>query len=368
MEIKIDRADMLECLGLIQGIIERKTTMPILTNLLLEASSKGISLTATDLEVGIHCLLRGDTIARGKVTAHARSVSDIVRELPAGKISFALREGNWIEITSGKSRYKVVGLSPEEFPALPTRGEGETWSIDGALLKGMLDKVSFAMSADETRFNLNGVFVDAGAREGALRMVATDGHRLSVVEREVGKGCCPRKGIIVPRKGIAELRKIAEGDEAQLDLWMDAKHLIAYRGATTMVIRLIDGQFPPYEQVIPKQSKHVVSVQRSALIHSLKRVSILLADRSRGVRFTLSPKHLEIYASNPDLGEAREEIEISYKGETFEVGFNAKYFLDSLSAIEDEQAVFQMGDDISPCVLRSEIDRGFTHVIMPMRL
>lgn len=370
MDIRIARGEILKGLGLIQGIVERKTTMPVLANVLLEANGKSLSLTATDLEVGMHCLLQGEVLTTGKVTVHARSVYDIVRELPEETIHLTVREGHWIDITCGKSRYKIVGLSPEEFPALPVRGQGESWGIDAVLLKGMIDRTSFAMSSDETRFNLNGVYLDPRkVKEGAsLRMVATDGHRLSIVEREMGAVCAMSKGAIIPRKGVGELRKLAETDGPPMDLWTDGKHLVVDRDRVTLVIRLIDGQFPPYEQVLPKQSKHVISLKRETLMRALKRVSVLSNDRSRGVKFSLSPKNMEIFASNPDMGEAREELEIAYKGESFDVGFNAKYFLDALGAIDDEQAVLQMGDETSPCVLRSEMDRGFTHVIMPMRL
>lgn len=370
MEIKIARAEMLRGLGFVQGIVERKTTMPILANVLLDATAKNLSITATDLEVGVHCILQGTIVSRGRVAVHARSLSDIMRELPEETVHLSVGEGNWVSILCGKSQYRIVGLSPDEFPALPTKGEGNVWRMECLPLRQMMDRTAFAMSTDETRFNLNGVYLDpVKGKEGALlRMVATDGHRLSIVERGVGEKCQIAKGAIIPRKGVAELRKLIESEEEAIDLWLDVKHLIAYRDSVTLVIRLIDGQFPPYEQVVPKQSKRVVALGRDALIHALKRVSVLSSDRARGVKFTISPKHLEIFSSNPDLGEAREELETSYKGESFEVGFNARYFLDALSAIEDEQAILEMGDETSPCVIRSENDRGFTHVIMPMRL
>ncbi|MFH0800659.1 MAG: DNA polymerase III subunit beta [Pseudomonadota bacterium] len=369
MEIKIARGELLKGLGLVQGIVERKTTMPILVNVLLEATAKKLSITATDLEVGINCTYPADVIANGKVAVHARSIYDIARELPDDTVHIAVKDGNWIEMSCGKSRYKIVGLSSEEFPALPTRGQGDVWRIDGSLLSQMIDKTSFAMSTDETRFNLNGVYVDpTGKDKTKLKMVATDGHRLSIVERDVGTKCSIQKGAIIPRKGVQEIKKLVDSGDEPLDLWVDSKHIMAYKGNVTLVVRLIDGQFPPYEQVVPKQSKRVVQVQRDNLIHALKRVSVLSTDRSRGVKFAVSSKNIDISSSNPDLGEAREEIETTYKGESFEVGFNAKYFLDALASVNDEMAVLEMGDETAPCVLRSETDKGFTHVIMPMRL
>ncbi len=370
MEIKIARSELQKGLGLVQGIVERKTTMPILANVLLSVEKKALSITATDLEVGINGSYAADVLSEGKITLHARSLYDIVRELPDDTIYLKVKDGNWVEIKCGKSNFKIVGLSPEEFPALPTRGNGQTQRIDATLLKEMIDRTAFAMSSDETRYNLNGIYADlSGGEDGkTIVMVATDGHRLSVMKREAGSGWSLPKGIIVPRKGVMELKKLAESGDDPVDIWADTKHLIVYRGNTTLVIRLIDGQFPPYEQVIPKKAKRVVSLGRNEFIHALKRVSVLSTDRSRGVKFSISPNNLDITASNPDIGEAREELAATYKGDAFEIGFNARYFIDALSSIDDEQAVMQLGDDTAPCVIYSEFDRGFTHVIMPMRL
>ncbi|MFH1831100.1 MAG: DNA polymerase III subunit beta [Pseudomonadota bacterium] len=372
MEIKIARTEILKGLSLIQSIVERKTTMPILANALLEAGKKTLSITATDLEVGVNCSYAADVLSDGKVTVHAKSLYDIVKELPEETVHFTTKDGNWVEICCGKSKFRIVGLSSDEFPKLPTRGTGETQRIDATILNEMIDKTAFAMSSDETRYNLNGVYTDfSGGEDGkTVLMVATDGHRLSVVKRQAGTKWDFPKGTIIPRKGVMELRRLTETGpaESSIDLWADKKQIIAYRDNTTLVIRLIDGQFPPYEQVIPKRSKRTVAINRSMLIHALKRVSVLSTDRARGVKFAFSPNNLDISASNPDLGEAKEELAAEYKGEAFDVGFNAKYFIDALSSINDEQAILQLGDETSPCVISSEYDRNFTHVIMPMRL
>lgn len=371
MKIKIARHEFLKGLSLIQGIVERKTTMPILSNVLLSAKDKNLSVTATDLEVGVNCVYPANVEKEGVVTVHARNFYDIVRELPDDNVSISVGSNNWLDITSGKSRYKLVGLSAEEFPSIPTKGDGDVWKMEGNILIQMFDKTSFAMSTDETRFNLNGVYVDPVKSSGktVLRMVATDGHRLSIMERDVGPKCGISKGIIIPRKGVVELKKLLEGpSDVKIDIWCDLKHLIAFKNNITLVVRLIDGQFPPYEQVMPKQSKRVVSVLREDLIHALKRVSVLSTERASGAKFSVSPKNIDITSSNPDIGEAHDEVDAEYRGEAFDVGFNTRYFIDALSCMEDEKAVLQMGDETAPCVLKSEIDKGFTHVIMPMRL
>lgn len=370
MEIKIKREELQAGLGLVQSIVERKTTMPILANVLISAEKKSLSITATDLEVGINSSYQAEVISPGKITVHAKSLYDIVRELPNDTVNITVKDSNWIEILCGRSKFKIVGLAPEEFPALPTRGSGQTQRIENQIISEMIEKTSFAMSSDETRHNLNGICADfSGGKDGKTAiMVATDGHRLSVIKRESASELNLPKGMIIPRKGVIELAKlIADGDEP-IDLWADSKHLIAYRNKVTLVIRLIDGQFPPYEQVIPAKSPKVITLNRAELIQAMKRVSLLSTDRARGVKFSVSPGNLDITASNPDLGEAREELTATYKGAAFEIGFNARYFVDVLSAIEDEQAVLEMGDETAPCVVKSEFDRGFTHVIMPMRL
>ncbi len=370
MEIKISRSEILKGLSLVQSIIERKTTMPILANVLFEARNKHLSITATDLEVGVNGIFKADVIKEGNVAIHARSIYDIVKELPEDTINLKVVDGNWVEIACNKSNFRIVGLSAEEFPSLPVKGSGETRKVETSLLREMMDKTSFAMSTDETRYNLNGVLIDeAGANDDKkVRMVATDGHRLSIVERSFKAGWNLQKGVIVPRKGVAELKRLCESGDSNIELWIDAKHLIAYKDNMTLVIRLIDGQFPPYEQVVPKKIKRVVSVEKDGLVKALRRVSVLSTDRTRGVKFSFSPKNLDIFASNPDMGEAHEEISADYKGDSFEIGFNARYVLDALGSIGDERAVLQLGDETSPCVLQSEKDSGFTHVIMPMRL
>jgi len=370
MEIKISRNEFLKGLSLVQGIVERKTTMPILANVLLEGKGRGLILTATDLEVGVTSTLPAEVVKEGKIAVHARGLYDIVRELPEEPIHLTVGENLWVEIACGRAKFKIVGLSPTEFPALPKKAEGVSLRIDGNTIEEMIEKTAFAMSTDETRFNLNGIYLEQ-AKEGdgnTLRMVATDGHRLSIIEREVkGKWKLP-KGVIVPRKGILELKRLIGGKDGPLDLSIDEKHVVATNGETTLIIRLIDGQFPPYKQVLPSQTKRTIGVERQSILQVLKRVSILSVDRSRGVKFSFSPKNLEVSTSNPDFGEAREELTITYKGEKFEIGFNARYFIDVLNVLPDEQAELQMGDDTTPCVLKSEKDKGFTHIVMPMRL
>jgi DNA polymerase-3 subunit beta len=370
MEIKIPRGELLKGLSVIQGIVERKTTMPILANVLMDAKGKNLTLTATDLEVGVINTMAAEVLRDGKLTVHARGLYDIVKELPDETVHMNALENQWVEILCGKARFKIVGLSPDEFPSLPKKGSGVEVKIPADTFKEMIEKTSFAMSTDETRYNLNGVFVEQ-VKEGEkefLRMVATDGHRLSIIDREIGGKWKLAKGVIIPRKGIIELKRLVDLAEGSIELTLDEKHVIASNKQTTLIIRLIDGQFPPYKQVMPTQLKRVIGVDRKNILEVLRRVSVMSADRSRGVKFVFSPKNLEVSTSNPDFGEAKEELSINYKGEKFEIGFNARYFIDVFNVIDDEETQLQMGDDTTPCVLKSDHDRGFTHIVMPMRL
>lgn len=373
MEIKIQRSELLKGLALVQGVVEKKSTMPILSNTLFETSSKSLTLTATDLEVGVVNVIPAEVLSEGKVAIHARGIYDIVRELPENMIHLKTSDNNWVTITCGNSDFKIMGLNPDEFPTLPKKGEGSQATLEADKLASMIWKTAFAMSGDETRYALNGVYLEQTTDKGKtrLKMVATDGHRLSITERDITKGWSLKKGVILPRKGVQELKKLIEGitgDKTTIELWIDEKHAIAYCGNVTLVIRLIDGQFPPYGQVVPKSTKRTVSVPRDAIAKALKRVSVVASGQSRGVKFAVSPKNMEISSSNPDFGEAHEELSAQYRGDSFEVGFNARYFLDVLNVLEDEQAVFKMGDDTAPCLITSEVDPGFTHIIMPMRL
>ncbi|MBI4211987.1 MAG: DNA polymerase III subunit beta [Deltaproteobacteria bacterium] len=370
MEIKIERSELVKQLQLVQGIVERKTTMPILANVLFEAKQGQFWTTATDLEVGVISSCKADVLSEGKVTIHARSLYDIARELPNEVIHLTTRENFWIDIRCGRSEFKIVGLSADEFPTLPQKGQGPSAVFDNVMVEQMIEKTMFAMSNDETRYNLNGIFLEEVTENDGLllRMVATDGHRLSIADRKLETSMKLGTGIILPRKGIMELKKLIEGNPGSFSLTVDGKHAIVTHEQVTLVIRIIDGQFPPYRQVLPKEGKRQISVSRDEIYRALKRVSAMANDRTRGVRFALSPKNLEISSNTPEVGEAREELSATYHGDAFEIGFNARYFLDALAVLEDNDAIFQLGDDTSPCLLKSQKDLGFLHVIMPMRL
>jgi DNA polymerase III subunit beta len=366
MEFRIAKSELLQGLARTQGVVERKSTMPVLANVCLTTKGTHLVLSATDLEVGLISKHGCETSKEGSITVGARALFDIVKELSDDKVHLKVMANNWVEIKSGKSHFKIVGLSADEFPKLPKGGGETSLTLDVEAFQEMVGKTAFSMSTDETRYNLNGVLLEHTNKR--LRMVATDGHRLSYADRPVKGKWTLEKGVIIPRKGILEWKKLLDGAEGSFRLQVDPKHVTVEYENVTLLMRLIDGQYPPYDQVIPKAAKWVVSVEREAMQQALRRVQLVTTDRSRGVRFRLSPKHLEMMAKNPDVGEAHEELAANYQGETVEIGFNARFFADVLSVLPDEQVVLELKGEMGPCVIRSEFDRDFLCVIMPMRL
>lgn len=369
MEIKIQRESLLRGLYLTQSVIEHKSTMPLLSNAHLEAKSKSLTFTSTDLQIGMICREPADVITAGKILVPVKNIYEIVKELQNDIVYLKTTSNNWIEVVSGKSKFKIMGAATDDYPNIPV-SDGQEVALDVKSFIEMIDKVSYAMSNDETRYALNGIFIESVGTGGkaALRLIATDGHRLSYCQRPLKEDVKLAKGIILPKKGVWEIGKILKDVEGDFKAMIGEKTLSVGTKSATLICRLIDGQFPPYEQVVPKEQTKIVSVDKNLLTQALRRVALVANEKSKGVKFSFSPGNLDISSSNPDIGEAKEELSCVYKGETFDVGFNAVYFLDILNVLEDEKAVLELKNDTSPCVIRSEFDKGFLSVVMPMRI
>ncbi len=373
MNFKIKKSDFLSLLRWSQGIVEKRGTMPILSNIFLEAQPGLLRLSATDLEVALVIEGKAEVKSAGKAVVHARNLFEIVREAPDESIHISLRSDHGLDVASGKAKFRIVGMNPQEFPVLPGVSAKNEVLINAQEMEDMIEKTYYAASTDETRYTLNGlhlVYVQKGS-QSLLRLVATDGHRLSYTERATASQLNlgnVAKGIIIPRKGVGELKSLIANGEGELGVSVDERAIQFRRGGVSLTIRLIEGDFPNYEQVVPKKSDKIVSVDRNALMGALKRASIMTSDQSRGVRMSFQSGGIEVSASHPDLGEAREELAVDYKGAAFQVGFNPRFFLDLLSVLEDEKVVLELKDEVSPCVVRSEFDRGFLALVMPMRI
>lgn len=385
MEIKVERETFLKGLGRVLGVVERKSTMPILSNTLLAVTGSEVTMTGTDLDVGTVTSYPVEGAKAGRVAVDARKLHDIVKEITEPKISLKRLDNNWLEVSAGKARFKITGLSPDEFPNLPDVASAKFAPIPAKVLAEMLDKTAFSVSTDETRYNMSGVFIekaDDGTAGGSapraprqlLRMVSTDTHRLSKIEKTLDKAPELAAGVILPRKGVAEIRKLCdEAGEGTVELGFVAGNAVArtsQTGAsskTIVVMRLVEGQFPPYASVIPKGSTGVLAVDRLRLAACLRRISVLSSERIKGVKLEMSKGSLVISASNPEFGEAREELEVD-SPLAMEIGFNAKYLLDALAVMTEDVVELTLTDDSSPGVLRGKGNSDYLYVIMPMRI
>jgi DNA polymerase-3 subunit beta len=372
MHFTVEKEIFLRGLARIQGIVEKRNTIPILSNVLIEANDGEIHLTATDLEVGMRASYPATVRTPGKVTVSAKKIYEIIKELPEKEIAFTARENCWIEIRCGKALFNIVGLSPEEFPYFPAPAEDRFIPLASGLVKEMIEKTVFSMSTDESKYNLNGIYFKTVEEDGRplLRLVATDGHRLSMVQRQVDAGHIDelRKGVIFPRKGIFELRKIADEGESDIRLGFMDNNAMILKDQTLVVMRLVDGEFPDYTRVIPKGNELSAQVPQDLFLHALRRMSILSSEKSKGVKIQLKEGSLEVSSSNPELGDAREDMEVVYEGPELSIGFNARYLIDILQALGGERVRLLVKDNLSPGLIRSEDDADYQAVVMPMRL
>jgi DNA polymerase-3 subunit beta len=372
MHFKIEKDIFLRGLGRIQGIVEKRNTIPILSNVLVEAGDGEVCLTATDLEVGMRSSYAAAVTTPGRITISAKKIYEIIKELPEREVSFRAKENCWVEIRCGKALFNIVGLSPEEFPYFPLPDKERLVPVRSDVLREMIEKTAFSMSADESKYNLNGIYFRALEDQGRemLRLVATDGHRLSMVQRPLDGSLIPelQKGVIFPRKGVVELKKIAEEGEGDLKIGFRDNNAVVVKDQTVVVMRLVDGDFPDYNRVIPRQNEYSARIPRDPFFHALRRMSILSSEKSRGVKTVLKHGLLELSSSNPEFGDAREDLEIDYSGPEVAIGFNARYLLDILQAQNDQQIRFNIRDNMSPGLLRPDQGEDELAVVMPMRL
>ncbi|MFO0595363.1 MAG: DNA polymerase III subunit beta [Myxococcaceae bacterium] len=368
MEFRIAADELKKALHRAQGIVERKATMPILSNVLITASKTGVTVTAFDLDIGIVSEHPAEVTKPGAVTVSAKTLFDIVSLIPDAHLTLKKLPNNYAEITSGAAHYKIVGMAPEEFPRLPKEENVHAVKLTGAAILEMIKKSSYAISNDETRYILNGVFFEP--REGnKVRMVATDGHRLALIERELSGDFKLKAGVIIPRKGLFELKRLLdEAPDAECQLGFAENSALFKKPGLSMVMRLIDGQFPEYQRVIPREGEKQVMVKRGQFFDALKRIALLSADKSSAVKLSLSENLLRITANNPELGEAKDDLEVAYRGPSLTIGFNARYILDVLGALETDEVTLELGDEHSPGVLHAPGDKSYTAVVMPMRV
>ena len=368
MELKITVEELAKALYRTQGIVERKTTNPVLSNVLLEASKDGgLTVSAFDMEIGLIGQHRCEVLKDGAVALPARHLYDIVRSLPGPQVTLKRAANGQMEIQAGSARFKIVATPAEDYPALPRPEKQAAFEIAADVLEQMIERTSFDISTDETRYNLGGVFLEQ-AEKGGLRMVATDGHRLSLVERQVGGSAKLDKGVLIPKKGLLELRRLLGEEGGPCELGFTKGSAVFKRDGVVMVMRLLDGQFPDYRQVVPKESEKSVTVGRGALSDTLKRISLIASDKTSGVRLDLAEDHVTVSSQNPDLGEAQEELAAKVVGAGLKIGFNARYLIEALGVLSCDEIRLELADELSPGVVRPVGEEGYLAVVMPMRI
>lgn len=366
-----NKKELLEALNKVQSVVEKRNTLQILSNIYLQAQNEQLILKATDLEVSIETSLPIRMLGEGRATVSAKNFIEIIRKLPEKEIQIQSKENHWIGIQCGKSNFNILGLAPEDFPSLPSFTGRTGVKAKKDVFKQMIDHTFYAVSTDESRYQLNGIFLEA-AESGSHRMVAADGYRLAYFEEKLidEKKDFLSKGIIIPRKGIQEIRKLLDTEASMtVDIAVEGNHLLVRGEQTFLSVRLIEGQFPDYRQVVPKNNSKSIELDRNDFLNSLERVALLANEKSRGVKFSISSGKLEISSNNPEIGEASELIENQYKGDTLEVGFNAKYIIDSLSVMTEDSILFELNDRVSPALLRAPKGSAqCLNVVMPMRI
>ncbi len=383
MEFSVGKEDLLQCLYLVQGVVERRSSLPMLSHVLIESNSTGesedvISLGATDLEIGIRQQCQAAVKSAGSMTADARKLYEIIRELPSGQVRLRSSGNGWVDVNSGKSHFRIASLDPKEFPTITGQKEkkeesssssDQFISLPGPTLREMIEKTLFATSPDETRLNLSGVYLET-QDDGKIRMVASDGHRLSLIEREVDTPSLPDwPSVILPKKGLVETRKLLEKSEGTIDVSVNDSVVNLKKETTELFMRLIEGEFPDYQQVVPKGHTHRIEFPRDEFLSALRRILILTTERSRGIKLQFEKDKIEISVNTPDVGEGTEEIVASYAGEGLSIGFNGRYLTEALNVMnEGASVVLFLKDEMSPGLLQQKESHEFSYVIMPMKI
>ncbi len=364
MEVVLDRDQFLKGLQMVHNIVEPRQTLPILANVLLEAEDETIRVTATDLEVGARVSVPAKVASKGAITLSARKLAEIVKELPAAGLTLKVGESAAVNLRCAGVNYRLVGLASDDFPAVVPAAPPAWLTLEAKTLREMLAQTSFAVSHDESRFALNGVLFVLQPKE--IRLVATDGHRLAIANRGVGHGLSGVTGI-VPRKAVTEIMRVL-GSTEDVQIAITENQFVMQMPNFVMTARLIEGQFPNYEAVLPKNHPGRLAIKRTALVAGLRRVSVMAEERNKPVRFSLTPGTLTLAAASHDLGEAEETLEVDYAGAELTIGFNSRYVLDALAPMETDDVVIELKDSLSPGVMKSAQEEGHCCVIMPMRI
>lgn len=363
MKFAVTKDALLDGLQRIQNVVSSRATLPVLANALLETTETGLRLTTTDLEVGIRCDVAAQVERPGATTLPARKLAAIVRELPSSEIVIESDSKNVASLSCGASFFKIYGLPKEDFPPFPAFADAKTYSLKQAELKDGLRKTAYAISADETRYVLNGILFSF--TENKLTLVATDGRRLALFDSDIEFPKSHERDFIVPTKAVNELQRVlSEDGEVQI---VAGDNLVAFRvQGAELVSKLVEGNYPNYRQVIPGDAKERITIEREAFLNSVRRVSLLSVDKASSIRLSFGKNNLDISANTPEVGEARESVAVAYRGREFSIAFNPEFLMDPLRNLPDDEVHLDLIDEISPGVIK--INTPFLYVLMPMRV
>ncbi len=367
MKLSVSKEELQEKLSNIQNIVEKRNTMPVLSHFLLDAGKKRSFILATDLETAIKEPLQIKVEKEGKLCIPARKMFEIVREVE-GDITMESEDGQWLRVEAGMSKFKIACLLAEEFPAWPGMEDVEEIQMDTKSLIEMIERTLYAAGESDTRYTLNGLLFHARQGGNEMTVVGTDGHRLACIIRQIDTPLKEEKKVIIPRKAATEVRKFLDRDIDKLTVVIGKSHVMFKIEDVQFLTRLIEGTYPNYEQVIPSGNEKKIAISRAEFVKALRRVSVMSREKSNAVKADVSEGSLMVSASNPDLGEARDEVKIEYKNEPLSLGFNARYLIDALNAMAGEKVVFELQDPLSPTLLKEEGDDNYKCVIMPMRV
>lgn len=363
MKFRISKEAFLEGLQKVQHVVSSRTTLPILSNVLLVARDGRLQFTTTDLDVGITGSVEAQIDKEGATTLPAKRLVSIVRELPSSEVEVSVDSKNHASIRSGPSFFKIIGLGESEFPPLPDFSAAKEFRIPQNVMRDGLKKTSYAISTDETRYVLNGIFTSF--RDGKMTLVATDGRRLAMVDSDLEFPASHETDVIIPSKAVQELQRLL-GDSGDLVLKLNDNQISFAIGDTLLCSKLIDGNYPNYRQVIPGDSNERVVISREALLETVRRVSLLSSDKANSVKLVFSENRIEVTANSPDVGEAQESMDVIYQGPSMQIAFNPEFLQAPLRALDSEHVYLDLIDEMSPGVLR--IEGTFLYVLMPMRV
>jgi DNA polymerase-3 subunit beta len=371
MDFSIEKSRVLKELALTQGVVEKKTTIPILSNLLVEAEGENLRISATDLDLGVCCNCPAKVKTPGSGTIPAKRLIEIVRSLPEAEVHFKALENHWVQVTCERSSFKLVGMARDNFPMLPTLPTALA-TLPANVLATAIQKTIFAISSEESRYTLNGALLLL--KPGSLAMVATDGHRLALIERDIEiEGLKNELKLLIAKKAMGELARLLSEEEGELPVSIskDESHLFFSLGQRVLICRMLTGQFPNYEAVLPRENNRVLQLEKEAISAAVRRVALLADERSRAVRMHLEKGQLEISSSSGEYGEAREVLDTSYQDEAMQIGFNYQYLLDFFGVMEETGKVsLELKDEQSAGQLRP-VNGGayrYRYVVMPMRI